>query len=30
MLVYSENQKEAFETFKQACDESQYVSLIVK
>ncbi len=26
MLVYSENQKEAFETFKQACDESQYVS----
>ena len=26
MLVYSENQKEAFEIFKQACDESQYVS----
>ena len=26
MLVYSENQKEAFETFKQACDKSQYVS----
>ena len=26
MLVYSENQKEAFEIFKKACDESQYVS----
>ena len=26
MLVYNENQKEAFEIFKQACDESQYVS----
>ena len=26
MLVYSENQKEAFKTFKEACDSSQYVS----
>ena len=26
MLVYNENQKEAFEIFKKACDESQYVS----
>ena len=26
MLVYNENQKEAFDKFKKACDESQYVS----
>ena len=26
MLVYSENQKEAFEIFKDTCDNSQYVS----
>ena len=26
MLVYSENQKEAFEIFKNTCDNSQYVS----
>jgi len=26
MIVYNENQKEAFETFKEACDNSQYVS----
>ena len=26
MLVYSENQKEAFSIFKEACDKSQYVS----
>ena len=26
MLVYSENQKEAFDIFKKACDESKYVS----
>ena len=26
MLVYNENQKEAYEIFKKACDESQYVS----
>ena len=26
MLVYSENQKEAFEIFKETCDKSQYVS----
>ena len=26
MLVYSENQKEAFNIFKEACDKSQYVS----
>ena len=26
MIVYNENQKEAFETFKETCDNSQYVS----
>ena len=26
MIVYNENQKEAFEIFKEACDNSQYVS----
>ncbi len=26
MLVYNENQKESFDKFKKACDESQYVS----
>ena len=26
MIVYNENQKEAFEIFKQTCDNSQYVS----
>ena len=26
MLVYNEHQKESFDKFKKACDESQYVS----
>ena len=26
MIVYNENQKEAYEIFKKACDSSQYVS----